>query len=114
MRVVRWALLLCLLFVIAGCGGSKPQDLIIGNWDAKENLAGKDITVKTEFTKDGKIRLSVEGFPPQEGTYKFIDDNTIDLEVGQAKKKVKIESISKEKMVLVEPEGKKQEFTRAK
>ncbi len=53
-----------------------------------------------------------------EAKYKFIDDNTFEIEISFAGKteteKVKIESITKEKMVTTSSKGEKKELTRAK
>jgi uncharacterized protein (TIGR03066 family) len=117
MRTLRWVALGCLVLVIAGCGSGKNQDLIVGKWEAKQSVGGKEITLTTEFAKDGKMKVGM-GPITMEGKYKFVDDNNIEVEMemmGQKKtEKNKIETLTKEKMVLVDPQGKKQEFTRAK
>jgi uncharacterized protein (TIGR03066 family) len=108
----------CSFLVLAGCGGSnKPQDLIIGKWQGKETQAGKETSGTLEFTKDGVLNIEM-GPLNLKGKYKFIDDKNIETELsfmGQTKKdKLKVDSISNDKMVLVDPQGKKQELTRAK
>ena len=110
---------LALLIVcgISGCGGGKPQDQIIGKWEAKEKGPdGKEMTMTTEFTKDGTVKMGVMGLTV-EGKYKFIDDKNIELTMEMMgkkdTKKLKLDSISGDKMVLVDDKGEKKEFKKA-
>jgi uncharacterized protein (TIGR03066 family) len=108
--------------VIVGCGGSKPKDQIVGKWEATESVLGKDVKVVMEFTADGaaKMSMNAEGqeIPGPSGKYKFIDDNTMEIEYtedGKTKKdKATIESISSEKVVMVGEGGKKKELKKVK
>ena len=114
MVVTRYVLLGCLVVMIAGCG-SKPKDLIVGKWKTSRKMGDKTFESTMEFTSDGKVKSSVEGKIVVEGKYKFLDDSNLEMEVsaqGQTMtEKVKIESITKEKMVTSDKNG-KLEFTR--
>jgi uncharacterized protein (TIGR03066 family) len=113
-KTCGFGLALLVICGLSGCGGSnKPQDLIVGKWEMKEKMGDKEITGTSEFTSDGNVKVDMMGIK-MEGKYKFIDDKTIEVSMGGQKEKNKIDSITKEKMVLIDPKGKKAEFTRAK
>jgi uncharacterized protein (TIGR03066 family) len=115
MAIMRYVLFGCLVATIAGCS-SKPKDLIIGKWKGPENKDAKSVQGTIEFTSDGKVIMSAEG-KSLEGKYKFLDDNNMELEASMLgksmTKKVKIESITKEKLVTSDSEG-RAEFSRVK
>lgn len=52
----------------------KPQDLIVGTWQPSDS----DF-VRLEFSKDGKLKVvsTVGGSKTLEGTYRFVDDQTV-------------------------------------
>ena len=112
---------------------TKPQDLILGKWRYTEKIPGPDkkeleVTVTEEYLKDGTLKGTAEitkgELPPgapkvinMEGKYRFIDDKTMERETpgkdGKTEKeKIKIESISKDKLVASDEKGEKKEFTR--
>jgi len=103
---------------------SKPKDLIVGKWEMTEKIPELKVEVKMtlEFTRDGTLTLStnLDGKSLTiEGKYKFIDDRTFETEGsinGKVEKDtVKIDSITKNKMVLSNPkDNKKLELTRVK
>jgi hypothetical protein len=103
-----------LALVIAGCGGSdKPQDLIIGTWESTQpDRNGQMVYVRTEWTKDGKVKLVLRKDMILEGQYTFLEENTVETELTVFGKtiteKMKIESISKGHFVVINPEGKRQ------
>jgi len=51
---------------LAGCGSSRPQDLILGKWAAGQG----GIKVEAEFARDGTATLTMFG-QPLRGTYQF-------------------------------------------
>ena len=59
----------CVALGLSACGGSRPQDLIVGKW--KTGQGG--IKVTAEFTKDGTAKLTMFGQTLQ-GTYKLKGD----------------------------------------
>ncbi|MCE9534706.1 MAG: hypothetical protein K8T89_26825 [Planctomycetes bacterium] len=99
----------------------KPQDLIVGKW-VPTNEKNKGMTF--EFTKAGDLKISVkaEGLNLDiSGKYKFLDDKTIELTMENPLKKeekksdkITVKSIVADKLVLVGPDGKEEEFKPAK
>jgi hypothetical protein len=107
-----------MLGFVSGCKGassSKLQDLIIGKWTWTGAIGGKVITIMNEFTKDGVVKV-VQGGVPFEAKYRFVDDNHIKYEIngslGTQKQNSKIVSITKDKLVVVDEQGLKREWTR--
>jgi uncharacterized protein (TIGR03066 family) len=95
----------------------KPQDIIVGKWSPTKE-ANKGMSL--EFTKEGVIKVDIkaEGLSLDlKGTYKFIDDKTIEVTLENPLKKdeektdkLTIKSIAADKMVLIGPDGKEEEF----
>jgi uncharacterized protein (TIGR03066 family) len=115
MRTARLCCVLSLAFLASACS-SKPKDQIIGKWSGKDGET--DLTM--EFNKDGTMKTEVKGglvSGSVSGKYKFVDDNTIEMEVdvGDQKqtKKARV-TIEKDKMTLTDDKDKKLEYTRAK
>jgi uncharacterized protein (TIGR03066 family) len=63
-----FAVLVCIVLSASGCGSS-PQNLIVGKWEAGQG----GVTLKAEFTKDGKATITMFGKSFQ-GTYKVNGD----------------------------------------
>src|SRR5262249_192821 len=117
MNVVRGLILGCMVLALAGCGGGGGnRDLIIGKWKASEKKGGVELSATVEFSKEGRVKLDMGGISVT-GKYKFIDDNTFEQEIEvlgkKVTEKVKIESLTKDKMVTIDKEGKKAELVRA-
>ncbi len=77
--------------------GTKPQDLILGKWEPVEEK-GKSVV---EFLKDGKLKVSADQLA-LEGTYKFIDDKTMEIKVvfGGKEETVKVKvTVTKDELV---------------
>jgi uncharacterized protein (TIGR03066 family) len=77
MRTVGVLVLLCAPLLLTGCGKKSNADLIVGKWQltkpAPPPQAG-DMTF--EFTKDGKLKMSLGGKEIEAGTYK-VDGDTV-------------------------------------
>jgi hypothetical protein len=129
MRATRLSLLALLVLALTGCGGGKTKDLIVGKWEpADEAEKKKGGTV--EFTKDGEFIAGAGGLSLK-GKYKVIDDKTVEIEMDNPfaavaekmpdvkkgdkaaektiKKKITIKSISKDEMVITDPDKKDKE-----
>jgi uncharacterized protein (TIGR03066 family) len=106
------ALTLFLLVPAPVIAQEKPKDLILGKW----NPAQKDEGPVLEFLKDGKFKVTFQQVS-FEGMYKFIDDNTMDVEItaqGKTQKdKIKVE-VTKDSLTTTDSTGKPEKFTRAK
>ena len=81
-------------------GGGKASELILGKWVCQKG----DTTITLEFSADkveGKWKSDGSG-PSMNGTYKVLDESTVEMPkfAGGFEEKVKIESISKDKLVL--------------
>jgi uncharacterized protein (TIGR03066 family) len=108
--------LLGLLTAVAGLQAQdKPQDLILGKWDPVDEKGKSTV----EFLKDGKLRISAQQLT-LEGSYKFLDDKTIETRVifaGKEEKGLKLAiKVTKDELVTTHLEGTKteQRFTRHK
>jgi uncharacterized protein (TIGR03066 family) len=83
MRACSMALLAvvaCLLPAPA-FGADSAKELIIGKWQPndKDNVKEKDnVKATVEFTKDGKIKIVADAYS-LEGTFKFLNDNQIEV-----------------------------------
>jgi uncharacterized protein (TIGR03066 family) len=129
MRILRLAMAASLVILLASSAflhaEDKAKDLIVGKWQPTKPPEGFQVVI--EFTKDGKFKMDgkvkLEGKKEQdikrEGTFKFLDDDTMELTVEQAGKgettKVKIIKISKDELITRD-DGKKEDnsFKRVK
>lgn len=129
MRVLHLAVAASLVIALASVASlhadDKAKDLIVGKWEPSKVPEGVKIVV--EFTKDGKLKITgnakIEGKKDQDisgsGSYKFLDDDTMEtvVEIFGKKEtsKVKIVKISKDELVTRD-DGKKEEesFKRVK
>jgi len=104
---------LCIAVGTPLVAADKPKDLIVGKWEPTEK---KDQTPVIEFTKDGKVKISIQQLKI-EGTYKFLDDNNMEVEttfMGQTKKeKMKVE-VTKDELTTTDPKGEIEKFKRVK
>ncbi|MGO8746508.1 MAG: hypothetical protein ACLQNE_11010 [Thermoguttaceae bacterium] len=94
-----------------GPSSSRPQDLIVGKWTWAGPLQGNEITIMNDFTRDGVVKV-VQGGIPFEAKYRFVDDTHIEYDLGMSKQHSKIESITKDKLVVIDEQGLKREWTR--
>ena len=101
-------------------GLKKTQALLLGKWKHKFKDDDGGFAL-FEFLKDGKLKGGVNDRDIEksfEGTYKLIDNQTLELEVvwsgGKVEKgRMKIEMLSKEKLIVVhEQSNEKAEFDR--
>jgi hypothetical protein len=120
----------------AGGGGDalKVQDLIVGAWRAERILEEKDdklklniITIRAKFTADGKFKYE-QGDDDKtrivEGTYKLLNDHTIETTATEPKmgrgpqktviRKFKIESLTRTRLIVVDEKGERIDFYRVK
>jgi hypothetical protein len=90
---------MCLMFVSAvGCSGSKPRDLIVGKWKAES------AALTMEFMPDGSMASSLllpDGNigPKQAGKYRFVGDDTIEMETPVKVDKAKV-SVTPETLTM--------------
>jgi uncharacterized protein (TIGR03066 family) len=113
-----FGLVVVVVGTFSGCGASsKRQAMIVGKWDVKQKYGNREISGKVEFRKDGTMTTEAMGMR-MESKYKFLDDNNIEVEMAVGGRKVteknKIETLSQQQMVLVDPQGGKAVFSRAR
>jgi uncharacterized protein (TIGR03066 family) len=66
------------MILVSACGGGATlKDKIIGKWEAKDEASG--LTMTFEFMKDGKVGISAAGMSFEGSTYKWVDDDTLEL-----------------------------------
>jgi hypothetical protein len=109
---------LLVVIAVSGCHRpSKREAMIVGEWDVTQKFMNREISGKVEFRQDGSMTTQAMGMR-MDSTYRFIDDNNIEIEMSVMGKKMteknKIDSITKNRMVLIDPQGEKAYFTRAR
>jgi len=104
-----FALVLVLLLAGRAAAAPKNAELIVGKWDIGMNTV-------FEYKKDGTFVMTI-GTVALNGKYKFIDDNTMEVEitVGDKTKKNRLKvAIQGDEMTTTDPEGKSNKLTRIK
>ncbi len=120
MKAIRFAVVLGGLILTAGLGPvaqvaqaqDKPKDLIIGKWesaDPKKPAVEKGII---EFTKEGKVKLTA-GPVSVDGTYKFIDEKTLELTIGDMTEKLTV-AVTKDELTATDSKNKTDKLKRVK
>ena len=110
MQAVR-ALVVAVLLLVVGALNAAPKnaELIVGKWDIGMNTI-------MEYKKDGTFVMTV-GTLVVNGKYKFISDDTIEVEitVGDKTKSNKLKVAFKDdEMTTTDPEGKMNKLKRVK
>jgi uncharacterized protein (TIGR03066 family) len=81
---------------------------IVGTWEATKEEGGMKITMTAEFTKDGKVKLSVLSISLA-GTYK-VEGNSLKITLKQGEKEKtetnKIKELTDTKLVLEDEKAK--------
>jgi uncharacterized protein (TIGR03066 family) len=115
---VRLVVAVVAVAFVAGPGlAADNKELIVGKWSPAEKKGGN---ATIEFTKDGKLKIEIEELKlTLNGTYKFTDNTTLEVSVegpkGEKKSdKVTIKSISADKLVMVNPQGKEETLNKVK
>jgi uncharacterized protein (TIGR03066 family) len=117
-KIFTLAVVACAVLTLSGCAGPvNPKEAIIGKWHVAQPAGIVMIEGTTEFRKNGAMTTEM-GKMKIDGKYHFIDDETIAVEFRMGGRDVyeknKIVSMTKDEMVLKDPDGVKAEFTRIK
>jgi uncharacterized protein (TIGR03066 family) len=66
-------------------------DPLIGEWESKDTVDGKELIGRLEFGKEGKLKLTVMGFN-FDGTYRVLDEKSMEvtLKIGEKSSSQKI------------------------
>ena len=104
-----------LMLLATACGGGPNyKDKIYGIWESTTTEQGMEITIQFEFTKDGKVIVSAEGMTFGEGTYKFTDGDTLELNLMDEVSTTDIVELTDTKMTFKDPDGTTIELTKVK
>jgi uncharacterized protein (TIGR03066 family) len=91
-------------------------DPLLGKWERKETVEGKDLVGQIEFAKDGKLTLTLMGFN-FDGTYKVLDEKNMEvsLKIGDKSTTQKMSyKVEKDSLEMSDLKNKMQKFTRVK
>ncbi len=124
MQTLRGLVVGCAVLLLAGQTYGDAKDdaakLLVGKWESKLNQNGKEITATLDFTKDGKFSIKITlGKENQtlDGTYKVLDEKTVELTVAR-EDKTRTEKqqfkVSKDTLELPGKDNKPQKFNRIK
>jgi uncharacterized protein (TIGR03066 family) len=113
---------LLLALALAGTATAQDRDksdarkLLVGKWLSSQKAGDKDLKVMVEFTDKGKVSVTVRDFKV-DGTYKFLDDKTIETELvfeGESRKIKNEVTVTADTLELKDPKGMVSKFERAK
>jgi uncharacterized protein (TIGR03066 family) len=100
---------------------SDAEKALLGKWEAKQKVGDKELKATIDFQKAGKLAMNVAGTPMGDikfdGTYKVIDDKTIEVTITFMGKTMTEKSkfkITGDKLELTDKNDKKETFTRVK
>jgi uncharacterized protein (TIGR03066 family) len=109
-----------LLVATAARAEDKPKDLLVGKWEGKEKLGEQEVKAVVEFTKDGKVKLTMSGGGMDvtlNGTYKVLDDKTLETSfefMGQTMTDKSSFKVTKDSLEITNKQGKVTKLTRGK
>jgi uncharacterized protein (TIGR03066 family) len=114
MRTVGVLVLLCAPLLLTGCGKQSNADLIVGTWEVVKGDVPVGSTV--EFTKDGKLKMSIKGVPMTlEGTYK-VDGDKLATSVKMGEQEIgktdKIKTLNDTTLIIEDSKGTTNEMRR--
>ena len=117
-KIFNIALVVFVVLTLNRCGGSEdPREVIIGKWNVSQPAGIVLLVGKAEFRKNGTVTTEMNG-RRIESTYKFLDNETIELEMSVGGRKVteknKIVNMTADEMSLLDPQGARADFTRIK
>lgn len=108
------------LCLVAGCGSSKPQELILGKWDSTSDVMRASVEFKPDGTVDGHL-----GPVRVLGSYRLTDDGHLEMDVanqsikeagqgdGKATFKLKYQ-LSRNELITTDPQGTQVRFKRVR
>ena len=124
MQALRGLMICCAVLLLVGqTYGDPTKDdaakLLVGKWEAKQNVQGKEITAVLDFAKDGKLSMKVSGAVDLNlnGTYKVLDEKTIEVSITFMDKMMTEKNqfkVSKDTLELTGKDNKPQKFNRTK
>lgn len=116
MKLLRFALVGCLVLGLAGCSSSN-KDKIVGTWEITKAEGEMPVGATVEFTKDGKMKVTAEAAGMKislDGTYSVDGDKlAVTMKGPDGKEKKETDTITKltdKEMELKDPQGKTATF----
>jgi uncharacterized protein (TIGR03066 family) len=104
------------LSVALSASAQDAQKLIVGKWEAMQKSKSGDLKIEAEFKDDGKMTFTVRDVKVS-GTYKLLDEKTIETEqtFEQQSRKTRQEfKVTQDTLDLKDPDGNVFSFKRAK
>lgn len=100
---------------------SDAEKALVGKWEAKQTVGGKELKATVNFQKDGKLLMNVTNTPMGdlkfEGKYKVIDAGTLEVTImfmGKTMTEKSKFKITGDKLEMTDKNDKKETFTRVK
>ena len=117
-KIGTFALVAVVGLTLSGCGTSEDyRKGILGKWKVSQSMGMMTLNGTAEFRKDGTVTTEMSGMRI-ESTYKFLDDETIELVMSVRGQKLTekntIVSMSADEMSMRDPKGVRADFTRIK
>jgi len=112
MRFVGMAVVGLCCLLLASCGSSKPQDLIVGKWQLIHDQGGDPVV--EEFTSDGKVFGYLGDRKTSERGYKFADDQTLEFLLGEGRKATYKVAVTSSELTLTRGDGEVEKFKRVR
>ncbi len=117
---MRWfysVIMPCFILGLAGCGGSN-KDKIIGVWEVAKSGSGAPAGATIEFTKDGKMKMTVSMNGKEmsmEGTYS-VEGDKLTATAGPKGEKdtATIKKLTDSELVIEDSKGKTDELKKKK
>lgn len=129
MKALRWSVIVLGCFALAALASTASadekkatsKDKIVGVWTVTKSAGGLPPKATLEFTKDGKLKISIKVEDKSvsiDGTYEVKDDKlTVLLKAPggkEQKETMTIKSLTDTKLVTVDSKGKEDEFEKKK
>jgi uncharacterized protein (TIGR03066 family) len=129
MKALRWSVTVLGCFALAALASAASADekkatnkeKIVGIWAVTKSAGGLPPKANLEFTKDGKLKISIKIEDKSltiDGTYEVKDDKlTVIMKAPggkEQKETMTIKSLTDKKLVTVDTKGKEDEFEKKK
>jgi uncharacterized protein (TIGR03066 family) len=122
MSTLRGLVLACAVLLPAGSAygdAREAEKLLVGKWEIRQKLGEKEATLTFVFEQDGKLTIKLSGPIDHslKGTYKLLDENTLEMTAlftdEPRSEKVKFK-VSRDTLELIGEQKEVRKFTRAK
>jgi hypothetical protein len=101
---------------VASARSPSPADLLVGRWQATEQLEDRELSLRMEFTRDS-VRITIGGATVS-GPYRWVDAQTIEVALRDPDNHVQTErstiQVSDKELTVTGRDGHPMTFTRVK